>query len=112
LVGFCWPWIDFLEELGFEVLLANRLKVKMRAEDIKNDKVDSKTLAELLRMNWLPTCYVPPADTRWLRNLLRHSAYRTRLSTRALLRTGVSLSLGSALEDRQAGGMKIGNLLI
>jgi transposase len=26
-VGFCWPWIDFLEELGFEVLLANPLKV-------------------------------------------------------------------------------------
>jgi len=79
-VGFCWPWIDFLEELGFEVLLANPLKVKMRAEDIKNDKVDSKTLAELVRMNWLPTCYVPPAELRWLRNLLRHRAYRTKLS--------------------------------
>jgi transposase len=80
-VGFCWPWIDFLEELGFEVLLANPLKLKLRAEDIKNDKVDSKTLAELTRMNWLPTCYVPPAELRWIRNLLRHRAYRTRLST-------------------------------
>ena len=80
-VGFCWPWIDFLEELGYEVLLANPAKVKLRAEDIKSDKVDSKTLAELVRMNWLPTCYVPPADLRWLRSLLRHRAYRTRLST-------------------------------
>ena len=80
-VGFCWPWIDFLEELGYEVLLANPVKVKLRAEDIKNDKLDSKTLAELVRVNWLPTCYVPPAELRWLRNLLRHRAYRTRLST-------------------------------
>jgi len=79
-VGFCWPWIDFLEGLGYEVLLANPVKVKLRAEDIKNDRVDSKTLAELLRMNWLPTCYVPPAELRWLRSLLRHRAYRTRLS--------------------------------
>ena len=80
-VGFCWPWIDFLEELGYQVLLANPVKVKLRAEDIKNDKVDSRTLAELVRVNWLPTCYVPPAELRWLRSLLRHRAYRTRLST-------------------------------
>jgi len=80
-VGFCWPWIDFLEELGYEVLLANPVKLKLRAEDIKNDKVDSKTLAELVRINWLPTCYVPPAELRWLRSLLRHRAYRTKLST-------------------------------
>lgn len=80
-VGFCWPWIDFLEALGYEVFLANPVKLKLRAEDIKNDKVDSRTLAELLRVNWLPTCYVPPAELRWLRSLLRHRAYRTRLST-------------------------------
>lgn len=80
-VGFCWPWIDFLGELGFEALLANPVKVKLRAEDVKNDRVDSKTLADLARMNWLPTCYVPPAELRWLRSLLRHRAYRTRLST-------------------------------
>ena len=36
-VGFCWPWIDFLEELGYTPLLANPLKVKMRAEDVKTD---------------------------------------------------------------------------
>src|SRR4030042_4226440 len=59
-VGFCWPWIDFLKDLEFEPLLANPVKVKLRAEDVKNDRVDSKTLADLTRMNWLPTCYVPP----------------------------------------------------
>lgn len=57
-VGFCWTWIDFLDELGFEPLLANTLKVKCRAEDVTTDKVDSKLLADLTRLNWLPTCYV------------------------------------------------------
>jgi transposase len=86
-VGFCWPWIDFLRELEFEPLLANPLRVKLRAEDVKNDKVDSRTLADLTRMNWLPTCYVPPAELRWLRSLLRHRAFRTKLSTGVKNRT-------------------------
>ena len=80
-VGFCWPWIDFLKSLEYETLLANPVKVKLRAEDVKSDKADSKTLAHLTRMNWLPTCYVPPSELRWLRSLLRHRAYRTKLST-------------------------------
>ena len=86
-VGFCWPWIDFLDELDFEPLLANPFRVKLRAEDIKNDKVDSKTLADLTRMNWLPTCYVPSSEMRWLRSLLRHRAFRTKLCTGVKNRT-------------------------
>jgi transposase len=86
-LGFCWPWIDFLDELGFKPLLANPLKVKSRAEDVKTDKVDSELLAHLTRMDWLPTCYVPPVELRWLRSLLRHRAYRTRLCTGVKNRT-------------------------
>jgi len=80
-LGFCWPWIDFLEELGFEVLLANPVKVKSRAEDVKTDKVDSEFLAHLTRVDWLPTSYVPSRELRWLRNLLRHRAFRVKMST-------------------------------
>jgi len=80
-LGFCWPWIDFIEELGCEPLLANPLKVKMRAEDVKTDKVDSELLANLTRMDWLPTCYVPSAELRWLRSLVRHRAFRVKMST-------------------------------
>lgn len=90
-VGFCWLWINFLEQLGYEPLLANPVKVKQRAEDVKNDKKDSRLLADLTRMNWLPTCYVPPSELRWLRSLLRHRAYRTKISTGVKNRTGQSL---------------------
>jgi transposase len=86
-VGFCWPWIDFLDELKFVPLLANPVRVKLRAEDVKNDKVDSKTLADLTRMNWLPTCYVPSSEMRWLRSLLRHRSFRTKLCTGVKNRT-------------------------
>ena len=76
-----------MDELDFEPLLANPMRVKLRAEDVKNDKVDSKTLADLTRMNWLPTCYVPSSEMRWLRSLLRHRAFRTKLCTGVKNRT-------------------------
>ena len=86
-VGFCWPWIDFLEELGYDPLLANPLKVKMRAEDVKTDKVDSELLAHLTRMDWLPTSYVPSRELRWLRSLLRHRAFRKKMGSSIKNRT-------------------------
>lgn len=85
--GFCWPWIDFVEELGHIPLLANPIKVKARAEDVKTDKVDSELLAHLTRIDWLPTCYVPTKEMRWLRNLLRHRAFRRKISTALKNRT-------------------------
>jgi transposase len=105
-VGFCWPWVDFLEELGFEALLANPVKVKLRAEDVKNDKVDSKTLADLTRMNWLPTCYVPPSELRWLRDLLRHRAFRTRLCTGVKNRTRSEFRKRDIVLDVNLGALK------
>ncbi len=49
------------------MLLANPVKVKCKTEDVKTDKVNSKLLADLTRMNWLATCYVPYSELRWLR---------------------------------------------
>jgi transposase len=39
---------------------------------IKTDKLDAKTLAELLRGGLLPTSYVPPKELRELWHLVRH----------------------------------------
>lgn len=85
--GFCWPWIDFIESLGYRPLLANPVKVKSRAEDIKTDDVDSELLAHLTRMDWLPTCYVPSKELRWLRSMLRHRAFRRKITTAIKNRT-------------------------
>jgi transposase len=86
-LGFCWPWIDFIESLGYDVKLANPLKIKQRAEDVKSDKIDSEILAHLLRVNWLPTSYLPSKEMRLLRNILRHRLFRVKLLTALKNRT-------------------------
>jgi transposase len=86
--GYCWqPIYDRLEEAGYDVRLAHPLKVKAIAEaKIKTDEIDSETLAHLLRADLLPESYVPPRDTRELRDLVRRRAFlvgmRTRLKNR------------------------------
>jgi transposase len=71
--GFCLPWVEFFEELGFEVFVAHPAKVKVIAEArIKTDKIDSEALAHLLRLGYLPCSYIPSREIRGLRNLARH----------------------------------------
>ena len=77
---------DLLESLGHKVVLAHPLKTRMIAESrVKTDKVDAKTLAELLRGGFLPTSYVPTKEIRELRHLVRHrialGRFRARVKT-------------------------------
>ena len=39
---------------------------------IKTDKIDSETLAHLLRLGYLPCSYIPPRNVRRLREMVRH----------------------------------------
>ena len=48
---------------------------------IETDKVDATVLAQLLRMDFLPTAYIPEKKVRDLRDLLRHRAYLVRSRT-------------------------------
>jgi transposase len=74
--------VDLLESLNLSVKLAHPLKVKMIAEStIKTDQIDAKTLADLLRTNFLPTAYIPPQETRALRERLRHRIVLVHLRT-------------------------------
>lgn len=62
-----------LEESGIEVKLANPYKTRVIAESrIKTDKIDAKTLADLLRADLIASSHVPPAHVRAVRDLLRH----------------------------------------
>lgn len=69
-----WEWVgDLLESKGFDVNLANPLKVKLIAEStIKTDTVDAVTLAQLERTDFLPCCYLPSQQVRAKKELLRH----------------------------------------
>ena len=61
-----WYWLyDLLEERGIKVKLSHPLKTKAIASaKVKNDKIDSKVLAHLLRADLLPLPFVPPRYIR------------------------------------------------
>jgi len=66
------PFYENLEGLGCKVVLSNPLATKAIASArIKNDKVDSKVLADLLRTNLLPTAYIQPRQIRDFKELVR-----------------------------------------
>jgi transposase len=83
---------DLLEGLGHKVILAHPLKTKMIADaKIKTDKIDAKTLAELLRGGFLPTSYVPPKEIRALRHLVRHRIFLGKF--RAIIKNQIKTEL-------------------
>ena len=72
---------DVLREKGYDVKVAHPLMVKAIAyAKVKSDKVDARTLADLLRADMIPESYVPDEKTREVRDLVRrrHSLVETR----------------------------------
>lgn len=77
------PFYENLESLGLKVHLSNPLATKAIASArIKNDKVDSKILADLLRTNLLPCAYIQPREIRDLKELVRQRVSYVELRTR------------------------------
>jgi len=79
-----WYWLyDLLTGEGFEVVISNPVKTKAIASaKIKNDKIDSHMLAQLLRADLISTVYVSSLETRKLKELLRHRSRLVRDATR------------------------------
>jgi transposase len=70
--GVYWrPVWNVLEEQGFRLLLVNPVQVKALAGR-KSDGRDSQRIAEYLQDGRLDGSFVPPAEIRQLRHLLRH----------------------------------------
>jgi transposase len=79
-----WYWLyDLLTAHGFRVVISNPKKTKAIASaKIKNDKVDSHMLAQLLKADLISTVHVSSLETRALKELLRHRARLVRDATR------------------------------
>ena len=64
---------DYLSSKNIKVIAANPGKIQeIRESDKKTDWEDAKILANRLRTNNLPTCYLPDRETREQRDLIRH----------------------------------------
>ena len=81
--GYCWqPLYDKLMDSRHHVKIAHPLKVKAIAQaKVKTDKIDSETLAHLLRADLLPESYVPPREVRELRDRVRRRAFLVGMRT-------------------------------
>ena len=91
-----WSWlVDLLGELGLDPHLAHPGGCKAIAyARLKNDKVDARTLAHLLRTDLLPEVWLAPPEVRELRNLLRHRA------ALVAMRTGLKVRVRAVLGER------------
>lgn len=67
---------ECLSKRGIPIVMANPARIRLISEsDKKTDNNDAEVLANLLRTNMLPTCYVPPAPVRKQRDLIRERKY-------------------------------------
>jgi len=82
-----WYWlVDGLMDHGYPVHLANTLAIQ-QYNGIKytNDATDARYLAQLLRLNILPTGYIYPRPMRAVRDLLRRRLLMVKQRTAQIL---------------------------
>ena len=87
----CYYWmVDEMEEAGHIPLLAHALTVKRRMQGRhKTNQRDAQGLAMLLRNGTLPVVWIPPAELRDQREMLRWRMCLSRMRT-ALARDALS----------------------
>ena len=68
-----WYWLsDLLQNHGIGFILAHAKYLKaISYAKVKTDKVDSETLAQLLRLNLIPAAHQISTDKRGMRDLMR-----------------------------------------
>jgi transposase len=92
-----WAWLhDHFTAAGIAAVAAHPYQVKLLWQArCKTDPIDARKLAELLRTKLLPTVWVPSAEGRARRKLLRGRAYRVRVRTQLKNRIHGHLTAGN-----------------
>ena len=108
-------WIyDTLKPFAAELQMGHPLMMKaIAASKKKNDKLDARRIADLVRCHLLPACYVAPPELRELRRLLR---YRNLVVGQAVQMknkmSGLLMEVGAEYSKQQLHGEKyFGELL-
>ena len=102
-------WIyDALKPFAAELQMGHPAMMKaIGASKKKNDKLDARKIADLVRCNLLPACYVAPAETRALRQMLR---YRNLVVTQAVRMknkmSGLLMEAGAEYNKQRLHGKK------
>lgn len=102
-------WIyDFLKPHAEDLKVANSQMLKaIVASKKKNDHIDAQKIADLLRCNLLPECYMAPEDIRELRRVLRFRNLMVREATRMHNKTaGLLMECGAEYNKKKLHGKK------
>ena len=102
-------WIyDVLKPYAAELNMAHPLMMKaIGASKKKSDRIDARKIADMVRCNWLPVCYVAPAELRELRRLLRYRNLVVRQAVRMKNKiAGLLMEVGEPYNKQRLHGKK------
>lgn len=102
-------WIyDYLVEHAVALKVAHPEMLKaITAAKKKNDRADAEKIADLLRVNLLPECYMLPADIRELRRVLRYRTHIVRTSVKMQNKmSGLLMEVGAQYNKKRLRGKK------
>lgn len=102
-------WVyDFLKPYAQELKVAHPEMLKaITAAKKKNDRADAEHLADLLRVNLLPECYMAPTELRELRRILRYRNHVVRMAVKMKNKiSGLLMEVGAIYSKRRLHGKK------
>jgi transposase len=102
-------WIyDILKPYGQQLDMGHPAMMKaITAGKKKNDRIDARKIADMVRCNLLPTCYVASPEIRELRRLLRYRGLVVRESVRMQNRiAGLLMETGTPFNKQKLQGKK------
>jgi len=102
-------WIyDFLKPYAVELKVAHPQMLKaITAAKNKNDSSDAEKIADLLRVNLLPECWIAPTEIRDLRRALRFRNMTVRTSSRMKNKiSGLLMEVGAVYDKERLHGKK------
>jgi transposase len=102
-------WIyDTLKPYAQQLYMGHPAKMKaITAGKKKSDRIDARTIADLLRCDLLPKCYVLPPELRDLRRLLRYRNMVVQQSVRMQNKmAGLLMESGTAFNKEKLHGKK------
>lgn len=108
-------WVyDFLRPHAIELKVAHPEMLKaITAAKKKNDRADSEKIADLLRVNLLPECYMASEEIRELRRILRYRNMIVRTAVKMKNKiSGLLMEVGATYNKKRLHGKKYFNELL
>lgn len=100
-------WVyDTLAPYAVELHVGHPLRLKALSKN-KNDRIDAKMLADLLRADLFPSCHMAPPEVRELRRIIRYRNFLVTQATRMKNKTsGLLMEVGAQYDKKKLHGKK------